>query len=108
MSEVKTNTFQAIPKDAIIDIQVSGSFYRQLTKLSLGLGESKTPEEFRKALDTLNTKQPESLYELTVMCVVGMIFEIETKAREQNKIEMVEIDLDTGELVPPKGPPTES
>lgn len=103
MSEAKPNTFPAIPKDALIDIQVSGSFYRQLTKLSLALAESRPPEDFKKALETLKDKNPSDLYELNVASVVALIFEIETKAKEQGKIEMVEMDLETGQIIPANG-----
>lgn len=100
MSEIKPTTFKAIPTDALIDIQVSGSFYRQLTKLILALAESRPPEDFKKALETLKDKNPSDLYELNVSSVVAMIFEIEIKAKEQNKIEDVSMDPETGQITP--------
>lgn len=92
-------TYPVIPSDALIDVQVSGSFYQKLLKLSLALGDSKTPEEYKKALDTLNKSEPENLYELTVQVVVAMLFEVETRAKEQGKTKVIEMDLETGNVV---------
>lgn len=91
-------SYPVIPNDVLVDIQVSGSFYQKLLKLSLALGDSRPPEDYKKALDTLSKGEPETLYELTVQTVVAMLFEVETKAKAQGKTKMVEIDGDTGQL----------
>lgn len=96
-------TYPIIPDDALINIQVSGSFYKKLYKLSLALGDSKPIEEYNKALATLSKGEPENLYELTVQTVVAMLFEVETKAKEQGKTKLVEMDLENGNTIFPTG-----
>lgn len=90
-------TYPVIPDEAIIDIQVSGTFYKKLLKLSIALGDSRPKEDYKKALETLGKGDPEDLYELTVQTVVAVLFEVETNAKAQGKTKMIEMDLDTGE-----------
>ncbi len=96
-------TFPVVPDDAMIDIKVSGSFYKKLLKLSVALGESRPLEDYKKALETLGKEDAEDLYELTVQSVVSMLFEVETAAKAQNKTKLMEIDLETGEMSDPSG-----
>lgn len=81
-----------IPDDALVDIQISGSFHRKLAKAALALGEARPPEDYKKALETLKDKNPENLYELTVNIIVAVLFEVETSAKKQNKVKLIDID----------------
>jgi hypothetical protein len=96
----KTIKYNSIPNDVLVDIKVSGSFYRQLVNLATALGNSVPLEEFKEVLDKLKTEDPpKSIFELNVHSILGLIYEIETKAIQQNKIKEIEIDATTGKPV---------
>jgi hypothetical protein len=87
--------FPTIPPDALIDIKVSGSFYRKLLGLSIMLAESKPLEEYKAVLEKIKRNDPEtSVYEVNVHTILTIINEVETAARAQNKIKMVEMDVE--------------
>jgi hypothetical protein len=91
MSKVK---YTGIDPDAIIDIQVSGHFYKQIVNSILTLGDTKTPEEFKKALEVIKEDTPaKDYFELTVRTLTALIFEIETKAKAQDKVKEYEIEV---------------
>lgn len=97
-------SYPVIPDEALIDIQISGSFYKKLLQLSVALGESRPLDDYKKALETLGDKrEPEDLYELTVQAVVSVLFEVENNAKAQSKTKIVEIDLESGEITEPSG-----
>lgn len=83
--EVKNLPF--IPDDAIMTIEVSGYFHKQLINLLVGLGETRSADEFNKVLARLkDDNPPEGLFELNVDLVLSLINDIEKAAKEQNKI----------------------
>jgi len=91
-------SFPTIPSDALIDIKISGTFYRKLLGLSVMLAESKPLEEYKSILEKLKSNNPpENLYESNVHTVISLIYEIETCARDQKKTKMVEVDTDNPE-----------
>jgi hypothetical protein len=91
MAKIK---FPTIPNDAIIDIQVSGSFYRRLVDLITELGNSKPIDEFKAVLERLKTTEgAKDAYELNVHLVMMLIYEIEKKAFEQKKTKEEEIEV---------------
>jgi hypothetical protein len=95
-------SYPSIPEDVIIDIQVSGYFYRQIVNNLLLIGDTKTPEEFSKALKSMEgTEPPKDQFELSVRTLAALIYEIELKAKAQNKTITTEVEIDdaTGELV---------
>jgi len=51
-------SYQAIPEDQIIDIQVSGLFYTQLVNNLLGVGNTLPPEQFKEILESLSKEGP--------------------------------------------------
>lgn len=88
-------TYEGVDRNAIIDIQVSGYFYQQLVHNLLLLGESQTPEKFKKVLEKMKTNTPANdLFELSVRNLVALVHEIETKAKAQGKAKVAEIDPD--------------
>ncbi len=88
-------SFPIIPSDAIIDIKVSGTFYRKLLGLSIMLAESKPLDEYKSVLEKLKTNDPElSVYELNVQSIMMLLHEIETCAKAQSKTKMVTVDTD--------------
>ena len=91
MAKVK---YKAIPDEAIIDIQVSGSFYARLVELLAALGASVEQDKFKAAIEALKTADPpKELFEFNVQLVMLLIYEIEKKAVEQNKMKDMEIDI---------------
>jgi hypothetical protein len=91
MAKIK---FPTIPNDAIIDIQVSGSFYRRLVDLLTELGNTKPVDEFKAILEKLKTNEgAKDAYELNVHLVMMLIYEIEKKAFEQKKTKEEEIEV---------------
>jgi len=97
MANIKVQT---LPNDALVDIQISGVFYRQLTDLLLGLGDSRLPEEFQKVLEKMkDNNPPEDLYELNVQTITTLVYEIELKGIEQGKTKWMEVDEATGQFI---------
>lgn len=106
MEKIKYDT---IPFDALIDIQISGTFYKKLVNLLTALGESVSPEEFKSALEKLKTDEPvKNLFELNVHLLISIIYELEKKAVEQKKTKEVEIDAEPTKDADPAQPATES
>ncbi len=88
--------YASIANDTLIDIKISGSFYTKLVDLSIKLSQSKSPEEFKETLDKLQKGEPETdLFSLNISVVLAVIFEIEKQAKEQNKIQIVEVEETT-------------
>jgi len=98
-------SYQAIPEDQIIDIQVSGLFYTQLVNNLLGVGNTLPPEQFKEILESLSKEgplPPKDATELTIRSLASLIYEIELKAKEQGKTKTVNVNIndETGEVTP--------
>ena len=92
--------YKALAHDAIVDIKISGFFYKRLITLFTLLGQTVSQEEFTKVMDKIKTDSPaESVFELNIHTLMSIIFEIEKSAVEQNKIKEIEIDPETGKPV---------
>jgi hypothetical protein len=88
--------YQGIDPEAIIDIQVSGHFYKRIVNALLILGDSKTPDDFKKTLEGLKTdSQPKDGYELNIHILTALVYEIESKAKAQNKLKEITFDPET-------------
>lgn len=92
--------YKALPHDALVDIKISGFFYKRLITLYTLLGQSVPQEDFAKVMDKIKTDTPaDSVYELNIHTLMSIIFEIEKSAVEQGKIKEIEIDSTTGKPV---------
>lgn len=80
-----------IPKDALVSIKVSGAFYQNLQQLLYIIAEQKSVDEFAKAVAKIKDNPPGDLYEFQIATVLGVIFEIENCAKEQNLLKEVEL-----------------
>lgn len=90
MEKIKYDT---IPNDALIDITISGSFYKKLTSLLIHVGSSVSNEEFTKILANIKEDKPvDSVIQLNVEVLLALIYEIETNAKTQNKIKVEEFE----------------
>ncbi len=93
MEKIKYDT---IPQDALISIEISGSFYQKLTGLLFHLGSSVSNEEFAKVIANIKEDKPvESVFQLNIEIILALIYEVETNAKKQNKIKVAEFDPST-------------
>jgi excinuclease UvrABC helicase subunit UvrB len=91
MAKIK---YQALPKDAIVDIQISGTFYMRMVDLLSALGESVGIDEFKRVLTKLKENNPaESLFEFNVHTLMALIYEVEKQAIAQNKCKEEEMEV---------------
>jgi hypothetical protein len=96
----ETIKYKTLPFDALIDVQISGTFYKKLVDLLSALADSVTAEEFQAVVEKLKTDDaPKDIFEINVHLLLALIFEIETKAVAQNKVKEVEINAETGKPV---------
>jgi len=80
--------FDTIPPDALIDIKISGAFYRRMVELITMMGESVPLEEFKAIMERLKGNNPASdMFEFNVHTIICLIYEVEKGAKEQNKTE---------------------
>lgn len=91
MAKIK---YQTIPPDAIIDIQVSGSFYRRLVEILTALGNGMPIEDFKKVLEKLKGNEPPAnIHELNIHLNMMLIYEIEQQAVKQKKAVDAEMEI---------------
>lgn len=91
-------TYPTIPEDAIIDIQVSGAFYKQIVAALMSLANTRSQDEFKKALESIKDTAPSKDYfDLNVITLTALIYEIENKAKTQDKLVMTTVDPDAGQ-----------
>ncbi len=96
MAKVK---FQTIPNDALIDIQVSGSFYKRVVELLTALGNSMKLDEFKAVLEKLKTNDPPAnLHEMNIHVNMMLVYEIEQQAVKQGKTKEEEHEIPDEEL----------
>jgi len=76
--------FEALPKDAIVDIKVTGRFYQDLKIVfSNVLIDGETDDSIGKILDNLSSKTITSMKEHQLYVLFVLIAQIETDAKEQ-------------------------
>jgi hypothetical protein len=96
----KTIKYKTLPFDALVDIQVSGAFYKKLVDLLSALAESVPVEEFQAVLEKVKTDDaPKDIFEVNIQLLLALIYEIENKGVAQNKVKEIEIDAETGKPV---------
>jgi len=92
MAKIKYDT---IPTDVLIDIQISGAFYRRMVDLLGMLSESVPLDDFKAVLEKLKTNNPaEDMFEFNVHTLMSLIYEVEKRAKEQNKTKQEEIEVE--------------
>jgi len=84
-----------VEPSAIINLEVSGAFLRQLQMTLLALGEQRSPEDFTKVLEKLKKNEAaEDLYEVQVHLFTALVASIEKAAMAQNKITYKELTIE--------------
>lgn len=90
MSNIK---LPVIPDSAIITLEVSGYFYKQLQQLLLATAQTKTPEELKKVLEKIKeNNQYEDIFEAQIHTLTSLITSIEKAAKDQGKVEVIDFD----------------
>ena len=89
-------SYPTIAEDVIIDIQVSGYFYHQIVNALTALAESRPQEDLNKALLSMKEDRPSKDYfEASVRTFTSLLYEIESKAKAQDKLKIEEIEVET-------------
>lgn len=74
----------AIPKDKLITIQVSGLFYQRIqNNLFDIISQADDLAKVPVILEELKTREPVNIWETSVSILMALAYEIETKAKEQ-------------------------
>lgn len=72
--------------DAMIDITLSGQFYKRLQALFVYVSQKKTMQEFIALhANLVQGNAPVSEYDFHLQTLFGILVEIETRARDQKK-----------------------
>jgi hypothetical protein len=92
MAKIK---YETIKPDVLIDIQISGYFYRRMVDLLTMLSESVPLEDFKTVLEKLKDNNPAAdMFELNVHTIMSLIYEVEKQSKIQNKTSETEIDVE--------------
>lgn len=81
-----------IPQDAIIDIQVNGSFYYRVTQLLMSLLDNQEPERVKEIFERINNNNVQEILEANVETIAVLMNEIERCAKDQGKIQEVDVN----------------
>lgn len=84
---------ESIKNDALIDIQIGVAFYKDLQDAMYYLVNQHSEEELQELADKINNDRDQEMedWEKAVQAVMLLCTEIEERAREQGKTQMVEI-----------------
>lgn len=94
MEETKNTKFPMVQDDAIIDIQVSGYYYKAVQAILIRKGETIPKAEFIEMLQRLNkSEQPKSQTEAEIHILTALVLTIEKAAGDQKKVEWYDISL---------------
>lgn len=88
-----TEKISYLPDDTIVDIQVSGAFYKRLQTLLFSLTENIEAEDTQKIYKNAVDGKAETILEYNVETMLLICKEVEEKTTEQNLWEEEEVDL---------------
>jgi hypothetical protein len=100
-------TVETIDNASIITIELSGAFYSDLQYVLTHLSQQKSEEEITALINKINSDDPNAVYEeweIAVRVMLILCAEIEAKAKQQNAIKNVEVELQPVETT--TAPPT--
>lgn len=90
----KTLSVPSVKPDAIITIEVSGYFLKQLQMTLIAMGEQRTPEEFKAVLEKLKANEPaDDLYEIQVHLILSLVATLEKNAMAQDKVTYTDMPI---------------
>lgn len=83
-----------IPHDALIKLEVSGTFYRKITEIFIGFSETIKQEDFKAIMEGLkNNEKPKDITTAQIQLLAMFIHDIEVKAQEQGLVKMQEVEV---------------
>jgi len=88
-----TEKISYLPDDTIVDIQVSGAFYKRLQTLLFSLTENIEAEDTQKIYKNAIDGKAETILEYNVETMLLICKEVEEKTTEQNLWKEEEVDL---------------
>ena len=87
-------TFPVIPDEVLIDLRISGTFYKALSQTLLAYTQSLTDQEFTEIRQKLKDNgDATDLKQLTVMLLTSLVFSLEKSAEEQKLTKIVETEI---------------
>ena len=81
---------EVFPLDAIVTIEISGSFYARLTQLLLDHVMTKDSKTLAAAYENLKSNEPKDAFEYHLLTLSALVKEIENKVKAENKFEKVD------------------
>lgn len=81
---------EVFPLDAIVSINISGSFYSRLTQLLIDHATTRDNKSLAKAYEDLQNREPQDSYEYHLLTLSALIKEIEDQVRKDNKFETID------------------
>jgi hypothetical protein len=93
---MESKKVEVVKHDAIITIQLSGSFYKNIQAVLLHLAQSRESEDLTELIDKINDEVSSDEYddwERSIETLMILCSEIETKAKEQNAVEFKEVEI---------------
>ena len=91
MAKVK---YPTIPEDVVIDLKISGGFYKDLGALLLSLSKELKQEEYAQCVEKLKTGKPaHTLKEANIMLITALVFTMEHAAKEQGLTKEIEVEV---------------
>ena len=84
-------TIEILKADSVVNIAIGSEFYRRLQNLSTFLSSSVTSEQLVQEITKMTENLPLTEFGTHFETLLILINEIETKAREQNLIEKVDV-----------------
>ena len=84
---------ETLPYESIVDFKVSGAFYARIQNLFFNLSSEKSKEDYTACIKNISSNNITTNYEYDIQTLLILITEIESKAKEQGKMLMQEIDI---------------
>jgi hypothetical protein len=95
MEEKKKVTYKGISTDALVKIEISGTFAARLQALLIFMMQDKSVEEVGKIINDLKVKEPEDEYSFHLLTLLILIQEIEKMASDQGLVKDYEAEENT-------------
>lgn len=81
---------EVFPLDAVVSIEISGSFYSRLTQLLIDHATSRDNKALAQAYLDLQTREPIDAYEYHLLTMSSLIKAIEEQVKKENKFERID------------------
>ena len=90
MAKIK---YPTIPEDVVMNLKISGKFYKELGTVLLELTKELKENEYTQCIEKIKTNTPaENIKEANIMLITALVFSMEYAAKEQGLTKEVEIE----------------